>query len=172
MLVGSRNPVTLDKKHFETLMGSPEIKQMAQEMKVNSFLDFADFFITDGKRLSPFLEGAGEITDNSPLLEFSSVSLLPPLQWETDESFLNLLRPRLDQFPDIKAMSPQELEVFRQNYALRTAQRFGLFARRYHGPGEDFFSSGDYFGGLEALRKYFESNKEAKINLQGAKWKD
>jgi spermidine synthase len=170
MLVGSRNPVTLDKNHFDTLMGSPELKQVAQEMKVNSFLDFADFFITDGKRLSPFLEGVSEITDNSPLLEFSSVSLLPPLQWETDESFLNLLRPRLDQFPDVKAMPSREMEIFKQNYAVRTAQRFGLFVRRYHGPGEEFFSSGNNFGGLEALRIYFESNKAAKINLQGAEW--
>ncbi|MDE1044138.1 MAG: fused MFS/spermidine synthase, partial [Nitrospinaceae bacterium] len=84
MLVGSRKPVRLDKNNFETLMGNAQIKQMAEDMKVNSFLDFADFYITDGKRLSPFLAGAGEITDDSPLLEFSSVSLLPPLQWETD----------------------------------------------------------------------------------------
>jgi spermidine synthase len=172
MLVGSRKPVSLDKNHFETLMGSPEIKQIAQEMKVNSFLDFADFFVTDGKRLSPFLEGAGEITDDSPLLEFSSVSLLPPLQWETDESFLNLLRPRIDQFPDVKGISAGELEILKQSFAIRTAQRLGLFARRYHGPGEDYFASGKYFAGLEALRVYFESNKSTKIDLHDAKWND
>lgn len=172
MLVGSRQPVMLDKNHFETLMGNEQLKQIAEEMKVNSFLDFADFYITDGKRLSPFLAGAGAITDDSPLLEFSSVSLLPPLQWETDESFLNLLRPRLDQVPEVKGMSTQEQEVFNQAYAVRTAQRFGLFARRYHGPGENFFSSGNYTGGLEALRIYFESNKSAKIHLRDAQWSD
>jgi spermidine synthase len=167
MLVGSRTPVTLDKNHFEALMGNAQIKQMAEEMKVNSFLDFADFYITDGKRLSPFLEGAGEITDDTPLLEFSSVSLLPPLQWETDESFLNLLRYRLDQTPEVKGM--REQEIFKQNYAVRTAQRLGLFVRRYHGPGESFFASGNYPGGLEALRIYFESQQT--IHLQGAQWK-
>ncbi|MBT5550115.1 MAG: fused MFS/spermidine synthase [Nitrospina sp.] len=172
MLVGSRKPVTLDKNHFETLMDSPELKKMAVEMKVNSFLDFADFFITEGKRLSPFLKGAGEITDDAPLLEFSSVSLLPPLQWETDESFLNLLRPRLDQFPGVTGMSTQELDAFKKKYTVRTAQRFGLFARRYQGPGENFFASGNYFGGLEALRVYFDSNAKPQIHLQGAKWDD
>jgi spermidine synthase len=172
MLVGSRQPVTLDKNHFETLMGNEQLKQIAEEMKVNSFLDFADFYITDGKRLSPFLAGAGAITDDSPLLEFSSVSLLPPLQWETDESFLNLLRPRLGQVPEVRGMSTQEQEVFNRTYAVRTAQRFGLFVRRYHGPGENFFSSGNYPGGLEALRIYFESNKSAKIHLRDAQWSD
>ena len=170
MLVGSRKPISLDKKHFETLMDNEQIRQIAEEMKVNSFLDFADFYITDGKRLSPFLEGAREITDDSPLLEFSSVSLLPPLQWETDESFLNLLRPRLDQLPQMTGMPDQEQDVFAKNYMIRTAQRFGLFARRYHGPGESFFASGNYFGGLEALRVFFESHKALPINLQGAQW--
>lgn len=170
MLVGSRKPMLLDKNHFETLMDNPQIKQMAEEMKVNSFLDFADFFITDGKHLSPFLAEAGEITDDSPLLEFSSVSLLPPLQWETDESFLNLLRPRLDQFPIVNEMRGQEQEVFEKDYAVRTAQRFSLFARRYHGPGENFFASGNYYGGLEALRGFFESHKTLPINLQDAQW--
>jgi spermidine synthase len=172
LLVGSRNPISLDKEHFEALMNKKEIKSIAQEMKVNSFLDFADFFITEGKRLSPFLQGTPEITDDSPLLEFSSVSLLPPLQWETDQSFLNLLRPRLDQFPDITGISGQDLEIFKQNYAIRTAQRFSLFSRRYHGPGEDLFIAKNYFGGLEALRTYFETNKNPKVQLQGAKWND
>ena len=170
MLVGSRKPVTLDKNHFETLMKNAQIKQMAEEMKVNSFLDFADFYITDGKLLSPFLAGASEITDDSPLLEFSSVSLLPPLQWETDESFINLLRPRLDQAPAVNGMPAQEQEVFTKNYAVRTAQRFSLFVRRYHGPGETFFTAGNYYGGLEALRVFFESHKTQPINLQDAEW--
>ena len=172
MLVGSRKPVVLDKKHFETLMDNSEIQQIANEMKVSSFLDFADFYITEGKRLSPFLRGAGEITDDSPLLEFSSVSLLPPLQWETDQSFLNLLRPRLDQVPEVTEISFREQEVFEKNYVIRTAQRFGLFARRYHGPGEKFFSSKNYLDGLKALRVYFESHKTPLILLQDAQWND
>ena len=170
LLVGSRESITLDKNYFDILMRSDEIKQIAGEMKVNSFLDFADFFITDGKHLSLFLAGAGEITDDAPLLEFSSVSLLPPLQWETDESFLNLLRHRLDQFPDVKGMP--EMEVFKQNYAVRTAQRFGLFVRRYHGPGENFFASGNYLAGLDALRNYFASHKNPQIHLRDARWND
>jgi len=170
LLVGSRESITLDKNYFDILMRSDEIKQIAGEMKVNSFLDFADFFITDGKHLSLFLAGAGEITDDAPLLEFSSVSLLPPLQWETDESFLNLLRHRLDQFPDVKGMP--EMGVFKQNYAVRTAQRFGLFVRRYHGPGENFFASGNYLAGLDALRNYFASHKNPQIHLRDARWND
>ncbi len=170
MLVGSRNLVTLDKNHFETLMGNAKIKEIAEGMRVNSFLDFADFYIANGKRLSPFLEGTGEITDDSPLLEFSSVSLLPPLQWETDESFLNLLRYRLDQVPEVKGMPVGEQEIFKQDYAIRTAQRLGLFVRRYHGPGENFFAARNYPAGLKALRIYFESQQT--IHLRDAKWAD
>ncbi len=172
MLVGSRNPVKLDKEHFEELMKNVEINEMAREMKVNSFLDFADFYITEGKRLSSYLEGADEITDDTPLLEFSSVSLLPPLQWETDESFLNLLRPRLDQVPNVRGASVQEQEIFKRDYTIRTAQRFGLFSRRYKGPGEKFFASGNYFGGLEELRIYFESHTSSPVQLRGAHWND
>jgi spermidine synthase len=172
MLVGSRKPVTLNKKHFEALMDNPKIQQIAKEMKVNSFLDFADFYITEGKRLSPFLQGAGEITDDLPLIEFSSVSLLPPLKWETDQSFLNLLRPRLDQVPRVNGMSVWEQEIFEKEYAVRTAQRFGLFVRRYHGPGENYFASSNYLGGLEVLRNYFKSHKTPLILLQDAQWND
>ena len=172
MLVGSRKPVTLDKEHFEDLMKNLEINEMAREMKVNSFLDFADFYITEGRQLSPYLKGAGEITDDSPLLEFSTVSLLPPLQWETDESFLNLLRPRLEQVPNVRGVSAREQEAFKRNYTIRTAQRFGLFSRRYKGPGEKFFASGNYFAGLEALGIYFESHDSPSIQLRDAQWND
>jgi len=172
MLVGSRKPVELNKKNFDKLIDNTEIQQIAKEMKVESFLDFADFYITEGKRLSPFLEGAGEITDDLPLIEFSSVSLLPPLQWETDQSFLNLLRPRLDQVPKVNGISLREKEAFEKDYAIRTAQRFGLFVRRYQGPGESLFTSRNYLGGLEALRAYFKSHKSSLILLQDAQWSD
>jgi spermidine synthase len=172
MLVGSRKPIVLDKKHFETLMDNAEIQQIAKEMKVSSFLDFADFYITEGKRLSPYLLEASEITDDLPLIEFSSVALLPPLQWETDQSFLNLLRPRLDQYPKVNGTSAMEQKVFEKDYAIRTAQRFGLFAQRYQGPGEKFFRSRNYFDGLEALRIYFSSHETSPILLQGAQWND
>ncbi len=172
MLVGSRQSITLDKNHFDSLMNNDQLKNIAQEMKVNSFLDFADFFITEGKHLSPFLQGAMEINDDSPLLEFSAVSLMPPLQWQTDESFLNLLHYRLDHYPVVKGLSAGRLEVFKQSYTIRTAQRLSLFARRYHGPGEDVFASGNYLGGLEALRNYFASKTSPRIDLKDAHWND
>ena len=84
-------------------------------MKVMSFLDFADFFLTDGGYLSGFLENAEEISDDKPLLEFSKVSLLPPMQWETDESFLNMLHHRIDQKAPVRGLSVKEKDIFDSN---------------------------------------------------------
>ena len=137
---------------------------------MRAFLDFADFFLSDGNRLSAFLEGAREITDDKPALEFSRVSLLPPMKWETDESFLNLLRHRIDQLPPIEGFTLEEKRAFEQSFKLRTAQRIGVFSQRYQGPGEEAFSKRNYFSGLEAVRIYFDSYKKPAVHLDGAKW--
>ncbi len=170
LLVGSREKVVIDKNLFDERLKNPELKKVAEEMKVMSFLDFADFFISDGERLSAFLQSAGEITDDKPLLEFSRVSLLPPMKWETDESFLNMLRHRINQNPLVKGLTPQEQVVFDRDFKLRTAQRLGVFSRRYQGPGADAFSNRKYFSGLDAVSKYFNTYQKPSVHLDGASW--
>ena len=170
LLIGSREKVTINKESFDNRMENPELKKVAEEMKVRSFLDFADFFLSDGNRLSAFLQGALEITDDRPALEFSQVSLLPPMKWETDESFLNMLRHRIDQIPPVVGVAPEEKGAFERSFKLRTAQRLGVFSRRYQGPGAEAFSNRNYFSGLEALKIYFDSYKNPSVHLDGAKW--
>ena len=170
LLIGSREKVIINKLRYNKIMENLELKKVAEEMKVRSFLDFSDFFLTDGDRLSAFLDGAKEITDNKPLLEFSRVSLLPPMKWETDESFLNILRHRINQIPHLDGVSQEEKEDFERGYRLRTAQRLAVFSQRYQGPGAEFFSNHNYFSGLEAMRNYFDSYKKLYIHLDGAKW--
>jgi len=170
LLVGSREKVVIDKNLFDKRMENLELKKVAEEMKVMSFLDFADFFLTDGNRLSDFLEGAGVITDDKPLLEFSSVSLLPPMKWETDESFFNMLRHRIKQTPPVKGLTPQEEDAFDRDFKLRTAQRLGVFSRRYQGPGAEEFSNRKYFSGLDAMISYFDSYQKPSVHLDDARW--
>ena len=170
LLVGSREKVTIDKNLFDKKLENPELKKVAEEMKVMSFLDFADFFLTDGHHLSGFLENAEEISDDKPLLEFSKVSLLPPMKWETDESFLNILRHRIYQKPPVKGLSSKEQDVFDHNLQLRTAQRLALFSRRYQGPGAELFAAKNYLEGLKAMNIYFENYKKPLVHLDGAKW--
>ena len=57
-MIGSREKVSINKDRFDKNMENLELKKVAEEMKVRSFLDFADFFLTDGDRLSSFLDGA------------------------------------------------------------------------------------------------------------------
>ena len=170
LLVGSREKVVIDKNLFDKRMENFELKKVAEEMKVVSFLDFADFFLSDGDYLSGFLESAGEITDDKPLLEFSHVSLLPPMKWETDESFLNMLRHRINQKPPVQGLTPQEQDAFDRAFKLRTAQRLGVFSRRYQGPGVEAFSSRNYFSGLDAISTYFNSYQKPSVHLNGGKW--
>jgi spermidine synthase len=172
LLVGSRQPIRLDKHRFDDLMQVPALKESAAQMGVRSLIDLTDFFITDGERLKPLLEGSPVITDNHPLLEFSPVTLLPPLKWETDESFLNLLRYRADQPPPVTGLSSIEKEALQRDFATRTAQRFSVFSRRYHGPGEEAFATRNYPAGMEALRIYLDGKKDAPISLKDATWKD
>jgi spermidine synthase len=170
LLIGSRNKVSIDKNLFDTKLKNPELKKVAEEMKVMSFLDFADFFITDGNRLSAFLENAGGISDDRPVLEFSTVSLLPPLKWETDEVFLNMLRHRINQIPPVAGMTLQEQEAFDRNFKLRTAQRLAVFSRRYQGPGAEAFARRNYFSGLEEMNVYFDSYSKPQVHLDEAQW--
>jgi spermidine synthase len=172
LLVGSRQPITLDKQRFDGLMQVPALKESAGQMGVRSLIDLTDFFITDGERLKPLLQDSPVITDNHPLLEFSPVTLLPPLKWETDESFLNLLRYRADQTPPVTGLSSVEKEALQKDFATRTAQRFSVFARRYHGPGEEAFATRNYPAGMEALRIYLDGKMDVSISLQDAAWND
>ena len=170
LLVGSREKVIIDKNLFDKKLETPELKKVAEEMKVMSFLDFADFFLTDGDHLSDFLENAEEISDDKPLLEFSKVSLLPPMKWETDESFLNILRHRIYQKPPVKGLSGKEQDIFDRNLHLRTAQRLGVFSQRYQGPGAELFAEKNYLEGLKAMNIYFENYQKPLVHLDDAKW--
>ena len=170
LLIGSREKVNIDKNLFDTKLKNPELKKVAEEMKVMSFLDFADFFITDANHLSAFLENAGEISDDRPILEFSTVSLLPPLKWETDEVFLNMLRHRINHKPPVTGMTLQEREAFDRNFKLRTAQRLAVFSRRYQGPGAEAFARRNYFSGLETMNIYFDTYLQPQVHLDDAQW--
>jgi spermidine synthase len=170
LLIGSHEKVNIDKNIFDTKLKNPELKKVAEEMKVMCFLDFADFFITDGSRLSAFLENAGEISDDLPILEFSKVSLLPPLKWEIDEVFLNMLRHRINLNPPVTGMTLQERKVFDRNFKLRTAQRLAVFSRRYEGPGAEAFAKRHYFSGLEEMDIYFDSYAKPRVHLDEAQW--
>jgi hypothetical protein len=59
-----------------------------------------------------------------------------------------------------------------QDFEIRTGQRFSVFSRRYHGPGENAFAMKNYRAGMEALQIYMEGKKNAPISLQDAKWQD
>ena len=170
LLIGSREKINIDKNLFVTKLKNPQLKKVAEEIKVMSFLDFADFFITDANHLSAFLENAGEISDDRPILEFSTVSLLPPLKWEIDEVFLNMLRHRINKKPPVTGMTLQEREAFDRSFKLRTAQRLAVFSRRYQGPGAEAFATRNYFSGLETMSIYFDTYLQPQVHLDDAQW--
>jgi hypothetical protein len=89
-----------------------------------------------------------------------------------DESFLNLLKYRVDQMPPVADWGDENQENFKRFYTTRTAQRLAVFAKRYNGPGKDAFAQKNYFAGLESLRHYLNEKKDAPITLDGAKWND
>ncbi len=172
LIVGSEKPVHLSHSRFRQLMQKPDISSMAEQIGIRSFLDLADFYIADGELFKPYVKNAPVITDNHPLLEFSPVTLLPPLQWEMDESFLNLLKYRVDQMPPIADWGDEDQENFKRFYNIRTAQRLAVFSKRYDGPGKESFAQNNYFAGLESLRNYLDNKNDAPINLDGARWND
>ncbi|MEE2986192.1 MAG: fused MFS/spermidine synthase [Nitrospinota bacterium] len=172
LLVGSRHPVVADKTRFDILMQNGDLRKSAEQMAVYSFLDLLDFFMTTGDQLESYLDHAEMITDDRPILEHSPVTLLPPLQWETDESFINLLRHRVDHFPDMAGLDSAERALLNRHLNIRTAQRLAVFSRRYHGPGEEAFAVKNYPAGLEAMRIDLENLGDRPISLKDARWRD
>jgi spermidine synthase len=171
LLVGSDKPQALDQDRFDELMKIKEVKKMAEQIGIFSFVDMMDFYLTDGKPLTPLLKDTAIITDNYPLLEHSSATLVPPLKRETDESFLNLLRFRLGQSPPLKGGEMQSRMHLQRSYEVRTAQRISIFAQRYRGPGVEAFAQKNYRAGLEQVQIYLEGHKGPFIQLSDSGWK-
>ena len=170
LLVGSDEPQVLDQSHFEKLMKNEAVQEMAGQIGIFNFLDMMDFYLTDGKPLAPLLKRASVITDNRPLLEHSPATLVPPLKRETDESFLNLLRYRIGQFPPTKGIEPREISYFQENYEMRTAQRVSIFSQRYRGPGAEAFARKNYRAGLEQVQTFLEGYEGPFIQLSDSGW--
>ena len=170
LLVGSDEPQVLDKSRFENAMKHADVKEMAEQIGIYTFLDMMDFYLADGKSLAPLMDGAPVITDDHPLLEHSPATLVPPLKRETDESFLNLLQYRVGHFPSTKGMPPEEIAYFRKNYEKRTAQRVSIFSQRYQGPGARAFAQKNYGVGLDQVQLFLASHEEPFIQLSDSGW--
>ena len=170
LVVGSKEELKIDKIRFEELMRLPQLKKSAQQIGINSFLDFTDFFIANGSRVNSFVKNAQIITDDRPMLEFSSVTLLPPLKWQVDETFINLLKYRVGDYPQINGMLSSEKKRWKENFNTRTAQRISVFSRRYNGPGKSDFERKDYPNGLNKVKAYLGIQGEKMIKLNDARW--
>jgi spermidine synthase len=170
LLVGSKEEVALDKIRFEELMRISEIQNLAQQIGINTFLDFTDFFLTDAAEVRSFVQSADLITDDRPLLEFSPVTLLPPLKLEVDETFLNYLKHRIGNYPQVRGMMPSEKRRWEKDFRTRTAQRLSIFSQRYHGPGESAFKRKNYSEGLGEVVTYLNKKKGQPIRLKGIQW--
>ena len=170
LLVGSKEEIALDKIRFEELMRVPEIQNSAQQIGINTFLDFTDFFLTDASKVNSFMQNADLITDDRPLLEFSPATLLPPLKLEVDETFLNYLKYRIGNYPQVRGMMPSEKRRWKKDFRTRTAQRISVFSRRYHGPGESAFNKRNYSEGLDEVATYLDNKKDQPIRLKGIQW--
>ena len=168
LLVGSDRPVSLDKKLFDRRLQLPSSRKMSEQIGVYDFLDFMDFYLTDGTALASLLKDAPIITDDRALLEHSGVNLVPPLKQQTDEAFLNLLKYR--QFPPVTGLSPQQTQAYRQRHNLRTAQRLSIFSQRYKGPGYQEFSRKDYQAGMAKVREFFDENQNSLVSLSASGW--
>ena len=170
LLVGSKEEIALDKIRFEELMRIPEIQNSAQQIGINTFLDFTDFFLTDANKVNSFMQNADLITDDRPVLEFSPATLLPPLKLEVDETFLNYLKYRIGNYPQVRGMMPSEKRRWEKDFRTRTAQRLSVFSRRYHGPGESAFNKRNYSEGLDEVATYLDNKKDQPIRLKGIQW--
>jgi|TARA_B110000116_G_scaffold118263_1_gene102504 spermidine synthase len=170
LVVGSKEEFKIDKIRFEELMRLPQLKKSAQQIGINSFLDFTDFFIANGSRVNSFVKNAQIITDDRPMLEFSTVALLPPLKWQVDETFINLLKYRVGNHPQINGILSPEKKRWKENFNTRTAQRISVFSRRYNGPGKPDFERKDYPNGLNKVKAYLSIQGEKMIKLNDARW--
>ena len=171
LLMGSDEPQVLDKFRFEQLMKNKAMQEMAEQIGIFNFLDLMDFYLTDGKSLAPWVDRASVITDDRPLLEHSPATLVPPLKRETDESFLNLLQYRIGQLPSTRGIRPEEIDYFKRNYEIRTAQRISIFSQRYRGPGAEAFAQKNYRAGLEQVQIFLKTHEGPFIQLSGSGWK-
>ncbi len=169
LLIGGSHPAVIDKNRIESIIRNPKLKNNAVEIGLNSFVDFLDFFISDGDHLKTYLKNTPIITDDNPLLEFSSTALLPPFKWQTDESFLNLFHHRLNQIPPLKNFTKLETRYLLSEYELRTAKRLSEFSKRYELPGEKSFANENYPEGLKDFKNYLIKSKKTQISLNEKK---
>lgn len=170
LLVGSNSEVKLDKIRFEKIMLNPDLKEAARQIGIHSFADIMDFFLADGKDVKGMTGEAPEITDDFPALEHSSVNLVPPLKRETDETFLNLLRYRVNGFPPVKGFSKDESAYYLRDFELRTAQRMSVFSQRYQGPGKEAFARKQFLSGLEQVKVFLDGRENKTIRLSERGW--
>jgi spermidine synthase len=166
LLVGGAKQAVIDKKRIESIIQIPELKNTAMAIGLNSFVDFLDFFITDASPLKTYLMEAPIITDDNPLLEFSSTALLPPFKWQTDESFLNLFRHRVSQIPPLKNFTKLETRYLLSEYELRTAKRSAEFSQTYNLSGKQSFVEKDYLKGLIDFKNYLTKLNKKPISLK------
>ena len=88
-----------------------------------------------------------------------------------DETFLNLLKYRVGDYPQINGMLSSEKTRWKENFNIRTAQRISVFSRRYNGPGKTDFERKDYPGGINKVKTYLEIQGEKTIKLNDVQWK-
>jgi len=171
LLVGSNEPLKLNPLQFEQRMRNPEIKKMAEQIGVFSYLDFLDFYLTDGDPLAALLEEIPRITDDLPLLEHSPANLVPPLKQQTDETFFNLLRFRVGRFPAMEGAGSEKI-LLERSLAMRTAQRLSIFSQRYLGPGHALFREKNYREGLIRVQSFLDKHSSKYIHLSDDGWSD
>lgn len=170
LLVGSENPVTLDKQRFDAVVRQPQLKTLAAEIGLNSFIDAMDFYITSADRLDFMLTGTPVITDDNRILEHSQAVLVPPLKRDTDETFLNLLLARVGRPPPLTGVTPQERLFYERRFQVRTAQRLSVFAQRYRGPGHALFAQKAYGEAMARVRAFREGLDGRPLRLQDNGW--
>ena len=171
LIVGSNEPHSLNKRRFDQMMLNGDIKSLAEQIGIVTFLDLMDFYLSDGTKLEPLIDQALIITDDRPHLEHSAATLVPPLKRETDETFLNLLKYRLESFPPAQGITTNEKEILKQDYTIRTAQRFSVFSQRYRGPGAEAFAVKNYRAGLEQIRIFLKTRDKGFLRLSDNGWK-
>ncbi len=170
LLVGSDQPLTLNPQNFLRRMQNPAIARAGNEIGVHSFLDFLDFHLTDASSLNTLLAPVSLITDDRPLLEHSTVNLLPPFARETDETFLNFLLGRIRDFPAIEGLDQNNIKQVQAEFEKRTARRLSIFSQRYKGPGALAFQSKNFEEGLKTVKAFKEKQAGAWVGLSDSGW--